>query len=208
MKSIPSLFIFFMDTVDSILSDQYWSDRYISGQTGWDTGGPTPLLKEYIDQLTDKHIAILIPGCGNAYEAAYLAEKGFTNITLIDISAILAKQLKEKFAGTGINVLHGDFFHHTNQYDLILEQTFFCALDPAQRKDYAEKMYALLKPGGKLAGVLFNKNFKGGPPFGGNAYEYRKLFSPLFHIKTMEASYNSIKPREGTELFIVFEKLK
>lgn len=197
-----------MHTVDSILSDQYWSDRYISGQTGWDTGGPATPLKEYIDQITNKNIAILIPGCGNAYEAAYLAEKGFTNITLIDISAILAQQLKEKFAGTGIKVLHGDFFHHTNQYDLILEQTFFCALDPVQRKDYAEKMYALLKPGGKLVGVLFNKNFEGGPPFGGNADEYRKLFSPLFNIKTMETCYNSIKPREGTELFIILKKLK
>lgn len=197
-----------MNTVDSILSDQYWSDRYISGQTGWDTGGPTTPLKEYIDQLTNKDISILIPGCGNAHEAAYLADKGFTNITLIDISAILVKQLKEKFAGANIKIVHGDFFHHTNQYDLILEQTFFCALDPAQRKDYVEKMYTLLKPGGKLAGVLFNKNFEGGPPFGGNADEYRKLFSPLFYIKTMEACYNSIKPRGGTELFIIFEKLK
>jgi methyl halide transferase len=197
-----------MNAVDSILTDQYWSDRYANGQTGWDTGAPTTPLKEYIDQITNKDITILIPGCGNAYEAAYLADCGFTDITLIDISAALAKQLKEKFVGTNIKIIHGDFFHHIYQYDLILEQTFFCALDPVQRKDYAEKMYALLKPAGKLAGVLFNKDFEGGPPFSGNKDEYQKLFAPLFSIKTMEPCYNSIKPREGTELFIIFEKLK
>jgi hypothetical protein len=28
-------------------------------------------IKNYIDTLKDKDIAILIPGCGNTYEAAY-----------------------------------------------------------------------------------------------------------------------------------------
>jgi methyl halide transferase len=197
-----------MSSIHSILTDKYWSDRYINSQTGWDTGNPNNPLKEYIDQIEKKSVSILIPGCGNAYEADYLSSRGFTDITLIDISVTLTARLKEKFAGTSVKVLHGDFFHHTHQYDLILEQTFFCALDPSQRKGYAEKMYALLNNGGKLAGVLFNKDFEGGPPFGGHKQEYQNLFSPPFSIKTMESCYNSIKPREGAELFIIFEKKK
>jgi hypothetical protein len=47
----------------------------------------SPPIKAYIDTLKNKDIAILIPGCGNTYEAAYLLlEQGFTNVTVIDIA--------------------------------------------------------------------------------------------------------------------------
>lgn len=189
------------------LDNEYWSNRYVNKDTGWDTGAVTTPLKEYFDQLKDKNISILIPGCGNSYEAEYLLNHGFADITLIDISAQLCKALEEKFASQpSVKIVCGDFFEHKGQYDLIVEQTFFCALEPSLRKSYAEKMPQLLKPGGKLAGLLFNKHFEGGPPFGGNEDEYRKLFEPFFVIKKMEPCYNSIKPREGAELFVVFEK--
>jgi methyl halide transferase len=54
-----------------MFNDQYWSERYEKSQTGWDVGNVSPALKDYFDQLTDKSISILIPGCGNAYEAEY-----------------------------------------------------------------------------------------------------------------------------------------
>lgn len=188
---------------DSVLNDQYWSDLYHRNETRWDTGTPNSPLKEYIDQLRDHTALILIPGCGNAYEAFYLLEKGFKHITLVDISALLVQQLKEKFTGTPAQILHEDFFHHTGEYDLILEQTFFCALDPSHRKEYVQKMHALLKPGGKLAGVLFNRSFEGGPPFGGSVEEYKKLFGEYFDNISIEPCYNSIKPRQGTEVFFI-----
>lgn len=189
------------------LDSEYWNNRYINNETGWDTGAVTPPLKEYFDQLPDKNISILIPGCGNSYEAAYLLHNGFVNITLIDISALLCTALKKKFMpDASVKIICGDFFEHNGQYDLIVEQTFFCALHPSIRKSYAKKMQQLIKPGGKLIGLLFNKHFEGGPPFGGSEQEYRQLFEPLFTIKTMEPCTNSIKPREGVELFVIFEK--
>ncbi len=105
-----------------------------------------------------------------------------------------------------LRLVTGDFFQYEGPFDLILEQTFFCALSPALRKDYALKMHELLTPGGKLAGVLFDKDFGGGPPFGGYAEEYRALFEPLFRIRTLAPCYNSIPPRAGTEVFILLEK--
>ncbi|MBX9448501.1 MAG: hypothetical protein KL787_01740 [Taibaiella sp.] len=102
-----------------------------------------------------------------------------------------------------ISVHHGDFFEHRGNYDLILEQTFFCALPPGLRENYAKKMQQLLNPGGTLAGVLFHIEFeKAGPPFGGHTREYQKLFDPCFHIHKMEPCYNSIAPRDGHEVFI------
>jgi SAM-dependent methyltransferase len=189
--------------------EQFWNTRWQNRQTGWDLGQASPPITSYVDQLTDKNIAILIPGCGNAYEAAYLLEKGFTNVTLIDIAQFPVQQLCERFnpdTDPRIHILHGDFFEHVGSYDLILEQTFFCALDPSLRDAYVQKMASLLKPGGKLVGVLFNRDFEGGPPFGGHIEEYRDHFAPHFHVNIMEPCHNSIAPRAGSEAFIQLEK--
>ena len=191
------------------LDNNYWSDLYTNNEAGWDVGHITPALKEYFDQLTDKNIAILIPGCGNSYEGEYLLQNGFTNITLIDISAVLCENIKTKYASylsKRLQIICGNFFEHEGKYDLIVEQTFFCALDPSLRKNYVAKMPQLLKTGGKIVGVMFNKQFENNPPFGGDEKEYRELFKKDFDIATMEACYNSIKPREGAELFVKLKK--
>ena len=52
---------------------EYWINRYKEERTGWDIGYPSTPLKEYIDQLQDKNLRILIPGAGNGYEAEYLS---------------------------------------------------------------------------------------------------------------------------------------
>ncbi len=103
--------------------------------------------------------------------------------------------------------MRGDFFTHNGQYDLIIEQTFFCAIDPALRKNYVQKMADLLAPGGTLTGVLFNKHFDfEGPPFGGSKQEYENLFSPFFDIKILETNNHSSPKRKGKELFFNFKK--
>ena len=193
--------------MEANLNDSYWSERYKAGQTGWDIGQASPPLIDYCKGIEDKAIAMLIPGRANAYEAKALLDLGFSNVTLLDISAELVQQLKNRFAEfPGIRVLHEDFFDHNGVYDLILEQTFFCALDPSLRNKYVVKQRSLLKPKGKIAGVLFNAHFeKDGPPFGGDEKEYRSLFSEHFKILTMENSKNSIAPRMGSELFFELE---
>lgn len=102
--------------------------------------------------------------------------------------------------------MQADFFTYQGQYDLIIEQTFFCAIQPAMRERYVSKMYELLKPTGRLVGLLFNRVFEKGPPFGGSKTEYEKLFCSAFEYKTFAECYNSVKPRSGSELFINFKK--
>ncbi|MBA4275855.1 methyltransferase domain-containing protein [Flavobacterium sp.] len=192
---------------EKILDQEYWDKQYISNATGWDLGQVSPPIKKYVDNLKDKHINILIPGCGNTYEAEYLLEQGFTNVTVIDIAPTLVKNLQKKFKdNTNISIVLGDFFEHQGSYDLIIEQTFFCALPPLIREEYVSKMYQLLTEKGKLVGLLFNKIFDSGPPFGGTQIEYEQLFKDYFDFKIMENCHNSIAPRANSELFIEFQK--
>lgn len=195
-------------TCDKDLGQEYWDNQYQSQTTGWDLGMVSPPIEEYINQLTNKDLRILIPGCGNTYEAEYLLNAGFTNITVIDISPTLVEKLQAKFAqNPHINVVLGDFFAHEGEYDLVIEQTFFCAINPDLRKNYVAKMKEILAHNGKIVGVLFNKNFTfAGPPFGGTKCSYVALFEPYFHLKTLDCCYNSAEKRKDDELFIHFVK--
>lgn len=188
--------------------EAFWNHKYLSGETGWDIGQVSTPIKEYIDQLSDKNLKILIPGGGNSYEAEYLFENGFNNVFVVDISSIPLKNLAERILSfPKENLLHADFFELEDTFDLILEQTFFCALDPSLREAYTDKMHQLLKPGGKLVGLLFNIPLNDDkPPFGGNKDEYENLFSEKFKIEKMETAYNSIPPRAGNELFFKLRK--
>lgn len=185
-------------------SKDYWQERWETNQTGWDIGHPSTPLVNYIDKIQNKDLKILVPGAGNAYEGEYLHEQGFKNAFILDIAPQAVENLQTRKSSIPRDrIILGDFFEHRENYDLILEQTFFCALDPSLRTDYVEKMYQLLNPGGKLAGLLFNAElFKDHPPFGGFREEYLPLFEKKFKINQFELAPDSIKPRLGRELFI------
>ncbi len=186
------------------LGQNFWNSNWKEQNTGWDIGYAAPAITEYLKQYSNENAAILIPGCGNAYEAEFLVKEGFSNITLIDIAPKAVEILQEKFKNTPqVQLICGDFFEHKGKYDLIIEQTFFCALPPEKRPAYAKKMASLLNDDGKIIGLLFDTTFeKQGPPFGGSTEEYVPVFRPYFHIKVMERCYNSIPPRANSEVFI------
>ncbi|WMW78563.1 methyltransferase domain-containing protein [Flavobacterium sp. 20NA77.7] len=191
----------------TLLNKSYWENRYTENETGWDIGVVSTPLQTYIDQLTNKNISILIPGAGNGYEFDYLLNKGFKDTYVMDIAQKPLDTILERNEIEKRHLIHQDFFEHNGQYDLIIEQTFFCALDPTLRRNYVTKMLELLKPNGKIIGLLFNFELTlEGPPFGGSKEEYIDLFNDYFTIKILENCYNSIKPRSNRELFFIFEK--
>ena len=189
------------------LDEKYWQNRYLNNQAGWDLGSASDPIVHYVNQLTNKDISILIPGCGNAYEAEYLIKNGFHDVTVIDIANQPLENLKNRVPEFPVSkLLKGDFFELNKQFDLIIEQTLFCAIDPKLRLAYIKKMSDLLTVNGKFIGLLFNREFEGGPPFGGNKKEYLNYFSSHFQSLIMEPCYNSIQPRKDTELFFIAKK--
>lgn len=185
----------------------YWQNRYDCHQAVWDLGDISLPLKTYFDGLTDKSGRILIIGAGNAHEARYLHHQGFKNVYVLDFVPSVIKAFGNN--NPSFNQEHlicHDFFdiHRLNlyQFDIVIEQTFLCAINLNRRDEYAHQVHHLLANQGRLVGVLFDCEFDNNPPFGGSLSEYRTLFEPYFDIHIMERCYNSVKPRAGRELFI------
>jgi hypothetical protein len=191
------------------LSEEFWTECYEQDQAGWDIGVASTPLVTYIDQLENKDLKILIPGAGNGYEAEYLFQNGFKNVFVLDIAKIPLDNLLARIPDfPSEQLIHQNFFDHDGQYDLILEQTFFCALDPKLRQDYANHIFKLLKKGGKLVGLYFcfkDRPMNQGPPYNGTLQEYLTYFT-AFDVKKFGVCYNSIQPRDENELFAIFQK--
>ena len=201
-----------MQTVFPALDAAYWSGRYADGRDAWDLGGPAPPLQAYFEQLDPvAQPRILIPGAGRAYEAEYLHRHGFGQVFVADLAAAPLAALAQRVTNfPAAHLLQANFFDLPGNppYDLIVEQTFFCALHPSLRPAYARQCAQLLRPGGTLAGLLFETDFgpSNEPPFGGTRAEYRTYFAPYFNFQHFETAHNSVGPRQGRELFICLKK--
>ena len=150
-----------------MLDSNYWSNRYQTGDTGWNVGKPTTPIKEFVDSLTDKNLKILLPGAGMGYEAAYLWEQGFRKVFVCDWAAEAFEHLKKICPQFAVNqLITGDFFLINDTFDLILEQTFFCAIDRNLRPKYAQKTSELLHTEGGAGGSFIQQRI----PFGATAF--------------------------------------
>lgn len=190
------------------LSANAWDNRYLNNDIGWDLGEVSPPLKAYFDQLENKEIKILIPGGGNSYEAEYLFKNGFKNIFVVDLSKTAIDNIQKRIPKLPASqLIHGNFFDIENEFDLIIEQTFFCAINPNLREKYASKMNDLLHKKGKFVGLLFDAKLnEDHPPFGGSKKEYLAYFEAYFTLDVFTECYNSYPNRQGMELFVKFVK--
>ncbi|MCK9291980.1 MAG: methyltransferase domain-containing protein [Bacteroidales bacterium] len=193
---------------DKLLNPVYWREQYLREKIRWDLGYISPPIQFYFDQFTHTEAQILVPGAGLGWEAAYLHYKGHTHVFALDFVEEMKLQFCVRHPSfPSERFLVEDFYQHQGSYDILVEHSFFSGMPLKNRADYVDKAASLLKPNGKLIGLLFNREFDfEGPPFGGNKKEYEELFSKKFWLNTFETAYNSSKPRAGKELFCIFQK--
>ena len=194
-----------MHTPES-LTGIYWNNRYAEANTPWDLGSPSPPLVAYLQTLTEPERSqrMLVLGGGAGHDIAWLHANGFPNAYHVDFAPLALQTLRERYPHVPEDrLLLADFFSLAGPWDLLLEQTFYCALHPSERDRYVQQCAALLRPGGLLAGVWFNFPLtEEGPPFGGSEEEYRNRLAPYFDILKLEPCSTSVKPRLGRELWI------
>ena len=200
-----------MTDADEGYAREDWQNHYDNDDLRWDLGQVAPpFIRLWEENKLPKGKAI-IPGCGQGHEVLFLAGKGF-QVTGLDYAPgavdLLSRSLAEK--NLQAHVLHQDFFqldkNHNAQYDLMLEQAFFCAIHPSRRSAYVETVTRILKKGGLLVALFYETGEEGGPPFNTTPSDILDHFSDDFYIETLEKTPHSVEKRKDKELLGLLRK--
>lgn len=165
-----------------VLSPEQWNDRYVTGDTPWDMRQPSPPLVALLRSGKLPAGRVLIPGCGSGYEVALLADAGFDVIGAdYAESAIAAARQASPSAAERlrcVDLLASDVAERIGTYDWAYDQTFFCAIEPRRRDDYAAAMARLIRVGGELIALSMRAmDPKSGPPYDSTPQDYVDLMS-------------------------------
>lgn len=162
---------------------EMWSAGLKPGEL-FDKMSPSPLLLKYIETsglLPDGRA--LVPGFGRGYDLTALASPT-RQVVGLEIAQTAISAAQERLDSTvdfpfkeQISFQCRSFFDlnpssnpATDSFDLVYDYTFLCALDPAIRGDWADKMAEIVKPGGLLLTLIYpifpaGLERAGGPPF-------------------------------------------
>lgn len=158
----------------------FWDTRFRAGVTPWDAGGVPPLLADYLEGKARRRV--LVPGCGTGYEVRAFAERGH-DVLGIDFSDAALEAAQGFLGPLARHVRKADFFALPGQYDVVYERAFLCALPRSLGSRWAQKMQALIVPGGELAGFFYFGRSEKGPPFGIEPHALRALLEGAFALE-------------------------
>jgi hypothetical protein len=183
----------------------FWDERFERGFTPWDRGGVPEALRRFV--AASRPMATLIPGCGNAYELAWLCEAGW-DATAIDFSAAAVANARAVAGKWSERVVEADFFACTPPapVELVYERAFLCAMPRAMRPQVAARWAQLLGQGGLLGGYFFFDDQPQGPPFGIGGAELDALLSPHFECIADEPVTDSVAVFEGKERWMIWRR--
>jgi hypothetical protein len=195
------------------LTPAFWDERFDRQFTPWDRGGAPAQLRAFVAQApaplttAGKPPAVLLPGCGSAYELASMLDAGW-DATAIDFSPSAVTRAKAMAGQRAGHIVQADFFQYTPPHalDLVYEQAFLCALPRARWPEVAARWAGLLAPGGLLAGYFFFDDVAKGPPFGIARAQLDALLSPHFDCVADEAVADSIPVFAGKERWMVWRR--
>jgi SAM-dependent methyltransferase len=189
------------------LSPEFWDERFERGFTPWDRGGVPNALRDFVARV-GRPLRTLIPGCGSAYELAFLSDAGW-DATAIDFSPAAVALAREAVGKWADRVVEADFFawEPGQPLEMIYERAFLCALPRTMWPELAARYADLLPPGALLAGYFFFDNAAKGPPFGIENAKLDELLSPHF-LRIEDAPVDdSIPVFAGKERWQVWQRL-
>lgn len=166
---------------------EFWEERYLTRQTGWDRGQAGPQLATWLAAGEFKAGSrVAVPGCGRGWEVVALARHGVETIG-IDYSPQAVAQVRDLLGQEALQaqIIEADVTHWrpTHAVDAIYEQTCLCALHPDLWVAYASNLATWLSPGGRLYALFLQRptaeaaqGFVVGPPYHCDIHALRALF--------------------------------
>lgn len=193
-----------------VRQEKFWTNIYQTEEPKWELNKPAPAFEDILPRIKLQRSRILVLGCGSGNDAAFFARHGHT-VTAVDISAEALDRAKEKYKDlSNITWIQSDIFKlgrdHEASYDLIVEHTCYCAIDPSQRNALVMLWKRLLAEGGQLLGVFFAMERRDAPPFGGTEWELRERLKKHFQFIFWGRWHQSIDRRNGKELLVFATK--
>jgi SAM-dependent methyltransferase len=163
-----------------------WNQRYVEGQTPWDSGVPS---KELIRVLDTEQIGPCRAGelgCGTGTNAVYLASRGF-DVTAFDGSAVALEKGRAKAGAANVKVqfVEADLAHFTavaGPVDFLFDRGCYHAVRRTDCAGFLATLKRLSKPGTRFLVLTGNANEeKEGPPRL-HEHEIRQDLEGLFDI--------------------------
>ena len=205
--------------MSEVSTREFWQSLYEKGRTGWDLGGPTPVFQRLIDAGRLKPGRMVVLGAGRGYDARIFAHHGF-QVTAVDFAPAAIDELHSRNEEKApLVIVKADIFNLDpalfGDFDYVLEYTFYCAIDPHRRAQYATVVDRLLKPGGKFVGLAFPVGEEdrlpgeppGGPPYAVSADELVSLLEARgFSLQHRETPPDSVPGRLGREELLILQK--
>lgn len=187
---------------------QFWINAWNEGRTNFHQSDFNSKLLKYFPTFNPKsNQTVLVPLCGKTKDMLWLQGHGLIvhGVELYqqpvedfykENDLVISEKTKDKdlthYQSGNIKISCGDFFKlaTTEQYDFIFDRAALVALPEQMRRDYAQKMKDLTRPGGKYLLVTYEYDQRKieGPPFSVDLNELQKLFSDQFKIKLVETS--------------------
>ncbi len=185
----------------------HWDALYQQGDTGWDLGEAAP---PFVDLLAGPAAPspgrLIALGSGRGHDALLFAAHGF-NVLGVDFAPSAVVTATETAAAQGltdrVRFLQADIFalppEYRGAFDVVLEHTCMCALNPRLLDEYAALVARLLRPGGTYVALFFTHGHPGGPPYTTDEAEIRRLFAPRLEIVHLAPALRSAPGFAGKE---------
>lgn len=190
----------------------FWNAKYEEQNTPWDLGEVSDAVRLLAERYFPPQGRVLVPGCGRGHEVIWLAERGY-RVTAVDFADEAIRHLREQASLHRVHpdILHDDIFllpaQLNSRFDVLLEQTCFCAIDPSLRDEYERLAHRVLKPGGQLLGVFMEVEGVEGPPYS-TPLDLVRSHLPVSRWRFERSEPLSRNPkRPGPEYLAVFTRL-